>query len=185
MNPLAPAAAPAALHTAIARSRCAADVVIVVSNRNAEGTDAAAAAPCKQRPTVSTTTDGAVAATAAATVVDVDDVTVWDPATERRRATVSLPTRAELAPKIARSSTISTGSSIRTGGSFDELDPEFRIPIYGAVVFRVAAYAFGSAGTDVYRHNLDAMASTPDMPLSLPTRSGRAFGGGRDRRRRR
>ena len=94
------------------------------------------------------------------TVVDVDEVTVWDPATERRRATVSLPTRAELAPKIRALVDDLDRLLDPYGRSLDELDPEFRILIYGAEVFRVAAYAFDTAGTDVYRHNLDAMASS-------------------------
>ncbi len=94
------------------------------------------------------------------TVVDVDEVTVWDPATERRRATVSLPTRAELAPKIRALVDDLDRLLDPYGRSLDALDPEFRILIYGAEVFRVAAYAFDTVGTDVYRHNLDAMASS-------------------------
>ena len=93
------------------------------------------------------------------TVVDVDEVTVWDPATERRRAIAALPTRVELAPKIRALVDDLDRLLDPYGRSLDELDPEFRILIYGAEVFRVAAHAFGTAGTDVYRPNLDAMAS--------------------------
>ena len=49
-KPLAPADAPAALHAAIARRRGGPAGVRVVSSRSAEGTDAAAAAPCRRRP---------------------------------------------------------------------------------------------------------------------------------------
>ena len=62
-KPLAPAAAPAALQAAIARRRGAPSAVTVVSSRNADGTDAAAAAPCRLRPAASVNTDSAVAAT--------------------------------------------------------------------------------------------------------------------------
>ena len=53
MKPPAPADAPAALHAAIARCRGGPSGVRVVSSRSAEGTDAAAAAPCRQRAAVS------------------------------------------------------------------------------------------------------------------------------------
>ena len=66
-KPLAPAAAPDALQPAIARSRCGPSGVIVVSSRNADGTDRAAAAPCRHLAAVSTTADVAVAPTTAAT----------------------------------------------------------------------------------------------------------------------
>ena len=66
-KPLAPAAAPAALQAAMARCRAAPSSVIVVSSRSADGTDAAAAAPCRHRPAVRARTDGAVAATRAPT----------------------------------------------------------------------------------------------------------------------
>src|SRR5689334_15195434 len=64
-NPLAPAAAPAALQAAIARRRGRPSGVTVVSSFSAQGTDAAAAAPCRQRPAVSQMIEGAVAAAAA------------------------------------------------------------------------------------------------------------------------
>jgi hypothetical protein len=64
-KPLAPAAAPAALQAATARRRAVPSGVTVVSSRRAQGTEAAAAAPCRQRPAVSAITDVAVAAVAA------------------------------------------------------------------------------------------------------------------------
>ena len=65
-KPLPPAAAPAALQVATARRRCGPSVVSVVSSRSAEGTEAAAAAPCRQRATVSVTTEPASAPSSAA-----------------------------------------------------------------------------------------------------------------------
>jgi hypothetical protein len=42
----------------------------------------------------------------------------------------------------------------------DGLSALFLVAVATAVALvRAAAYAFGTAGTDVYRHNLDAMAS--------------------------
>lgn len=64
-RPLAPAAAPAALHTAIAFCRCGPARVMVVSRRKADGTEVAADMPCRHLATVSTSTDPAVAATIA------------------------------------------------------------------------------------------------------------------------
>src|SRR5580692_10513360 len=61
-KPLAPTDAPAALHAAIARRRGGPSGVRVVSSRSADGTDAAAAAPCRQRAAVSSTTEPATAA---------------------------------------------------------------------------------------------------------------------------
>lgn len=55
-KPLAPAAAPAALHAATARRRCRPSSLIVVSSRSAEGTEPAAAAPCRHRAAVSIAT---------------------------------------------------------------------------------------------------------------------------------
>ena len=55
-KPLAPAAAPAALQAATACRRWRPSAVIVVSNRSAEGTEPAAAAPCRHRAAVSVAT---------------------------------------------------------------------------------------------------------------------------------
>jgi hypothetical protein len=63
-KPLAPAAAPAALQAAIARRRAGPAGVMVVSSRRADGTEAAAAAPCRHRPAVRMTTEVATAAMA-------------------------------------------------------------------------------------------------------------------------
>jgi hypothetical protein len=64
-KPLAPAAAPAALQAAMARRRGGPSGATVVRSRSAHGTDAAAAAPCTQRPAVSATTEEEVAVTSA------------------------------------------------------------------------------------------------------------------------
>ncbi len=50
---------------AIARRRCGPPGVRVVSSRSAEGTDAAAAAPCRQRAAISNTTEPATAPSSA------------------------------------------------------------------------------------------------------------------------
>ena len=60
-NPLAPAEAPAALHAAMARRRTGPGGVSVVSSRSADGSDPTAAAPCRQRAAVSSTTEFATA----------------------------------------------------------------------------------------------------------------------------
>ncbi len=66
-KPLAPADAPAALQAATARRRCGPSAVTVVSSRSAEGTDAAAAAPCRQRAATSSTIEPVTAPSSAPT----------------------------------------------------------------------------------------------------------------------
>ena len=61
-KPLAPAAAPAALHADIAARRSAPEGVAAIRRRSDAGTDTAAATPCRHRPATSAGMDPAVAA---------------------------------------------------------------------------------------------------------------------------
>src|SRR5580704_4697649 len=93
-KPLAPADAPAALHAAIARRRGGPSGVRVVSSRSADGTDAAAAAPCRQRAAVSSTTEPATApssAPAADTTRLVMMVRRWPNRSPSRAPSISRP----------------------------------------------------------------------------------------------
>lgn len=93
-NPDAPAAAPAALQAATARARVRSSPASVVRSLRADGTAAAAAAPCTQRPAVSTTTDVATAASReppAKTARLARMVRRWPTRSPRRAPNISRP----------------------------------------------------------------------------------------------
>jgi hypothetical protein len=92
-------------------------------------------------------------------VVDVDEVTVSDPATERRCATVTLPMRGDLDPKIHALVDDLDRLIDPYLRSLDQLDPSFRIRCTGPR-FSVSPHTRSAPREPgVYRHNLEAMAS--------------------------
>jgi hypothetical protein len=85
--------------------------------------------------------------------------TAWDPASVIRRALAALPAREETVAKLGLLTTKLRWILQPYTGLLGDVGPEYRALVYGAEVFFAAVNAFGTVGTDVYGHNLDAMGS--------------------------
>jgi|GEM_PF-5624786 len=86
--------------------------------------------------------------------------TAWDPATVTRRALAALPAREETVAKLGLLTTKLHWILQPYTRLLGDVGPEYRALVYGAEVFFAAVNAFGTVGTDVYGHNLDAMGSS-------------------------
>ena len=85
--------------------------------------------------------------------------TAWDPASVIRRALAALPAREETVAKLGLLTTKLRWILQPYTRLLGDVGPEYRALVYGAEVFFAAVNAFGTVGTDVYGHNLDAMGS--------------------------
>jgi hypothetical protein len=85
--------------------------------------------------------------------------TAWDPASVIRRAMAALPAREETVAKLGLLTTKLHWILQPYARLLGDVGPECRALVYGAEVFFAAVNAFGTVGTDVYGHNLDAMGS--------------------------
>jgi hypothetical protein len=86
--------------------------------------------------------------------------TAWDPESVIRRALAALPAREETVAKLGLLTTKLHWILQPYMRLLGDVGPEYRALVYGAEVFFAAVNAFGTVGTDVYGHNLDAMGSS-------------------------